>query len=101
MKARSSKDEYTYDQQLREQEAIKTEVINDLREQNRVLLLTQENLLRNLINAESALAGYRRNTLAATERANAKANASHCTTDCARHSWDTVAGWKKNDGDPK
>lgn len=95
MPKRTPHDEYEYDQHLRAQEDIKTEVIVELREQNRLLIENQRTLLHNLIEATTALNVYRGNLLTATERACRERQSSPCASDCDRHTWDTVKGWQR------
>jgi hypothetical protein len=91
--ARTAKDEREFDAELRREEGIKTEVIMELREQNRQLWQSQVNLLRSLLLAEGALAVYRQHALVGAERA-VKAEGD-CVPGCVRHRWDDKDGWRR------
>lgn len=88
---RTAKDEAEYVKSLRREESIKTEVIIELRQQNKDLWTTQATLLEALIANSDALRVYRQEAL---ERARwASAHAGSCAPGCQRHTWDSNDGW--------
>ncbi len=95
---RTKKDEDQYNEELRRESPIKTEVIVELRELNKTLLANQVTLLKSLIDiseaqAESlrALNVYRRQLLQQSK--DAVMSDTHCVPGCNRHRWDNVDGW--------
>jgi hypothetical protein len=90
---RTQKDEDNYNANLRREEPIKTEVIVELREQNRNLLANQVWLLRALLSAESVLAIFRAQVLEQTEAL--LASNSKCIPGCLLHEWHDADGWHR------
>ena len=72
-------------------EDIKSEVIRELKEQNKELWISQERLLIGLIDATEALKIYRMKQLRIA-RASIDDN-SKCLPECKQHEWDFVKGW--------
>lgn len=93
MRGRTAKDEYQLDEQLRREESIKTEVIVELREQNRVLLASQERLLAALCEAQASLQTYRISALENTRQA--IQSSTDCIPGCTKHYWGTADGWHR------
>ncbi|MBU0959873.1 MAG: hypothetical protein KKB31_08040 [Nanoarchaeota archaeon] len=90
---RTAKVEAGFVAELRREAPIKTEVIVELREQNRALWESQARLLSALIAAEDALRVYRALTL---ERSIACGSSdSKCVPGCDRHRWDDADGWHR------
>lgn len=92
MSKRTAKDEIEYDQHLRLQEDVKTEVIVELREGVRMLLENKAHLLQALIQAQDDLRVYRGYALEAVRAA--LANLGDCVPGCTKHEWDHIEGWR-------
>lgn len=99
---RTAADEARFYEQLRREEPIKTEVIVELREQNKRLLENQQRTLTALIEYGDLLAAsigmlraYRLDALRLTERA--IEDGSHCLPGCQRHEWHSIDGWHRNE----
>ena len=105
MRKRTSKDEQLFDESLRREESTKTEVILELRNENKRLLQNQQRTMAALIQTGDlllqsleALRIYRVQILQGTESA-LKSN-SPCVPGCRTHHWDTEHGWRtRSDGD--
>lgn len=102
---RCSYDEYKLDEELREQEEIKTEVIGEMRQQITTLLENQQRLSEALIaegdllvQSLSALRIYRERVLEYTTRTIGERQRGNdrCVPGCSRHAWDTTRGWTRN-----
>ncbi len=91
---RSVKEEKAFSDNLRREEPIKTDVIVELRAQNKMLWANQVSLLTNLINAEDALRVYRLNLLEQS-KACAGDSATHCVPGCTKHEWRNSDGWHR------
>lgn len=89
---RTKKDEDDYNKHLRREEPIKTEVIVELRDQNKSLWQSQANLLQALIEAQDALRVYRMQALEIA-RKRASQSDGHCVPGCRKHEWDSENGW--------
>lgn len=85
---RTAKDEAEYNAHLRREEPIKTEIIQQLRADNKVLLTNQQRLLTNLLLAQQDLATYRAEKIASAEMALATGGVSGFY-------WDNVDGWHR------
>lgn len=92
---RTAKDEANYNAGRRREEPIKTEVIAELREQNKQLWQTQVTLLDNLLRDAEAIFIYRSRALASA-KANAESSSS-CIPGCTRHTWDSKDGWHRKE----
>ena len=92
---RTAIDEQEYIKELRREEPIKTEVIQELRQQNKQLWQSQVMLLEGLIRAEDALRVYRLTVLERARHA-VQGEDSHCIPHCTRHHWDSCDGWHRN-----
>ena len=92
---RTQKDEDEYNAILRREDSIKTEIIVQLREQNKTLWTSQATLLEAVIRAEDALRIYREQALAIAQQA--ANSSSRCTPGCTRHRWDDKDGWHRED----
>ena len=90
---RSKKDEDDYNDTLRREEPIKTEVIVELRHLNQILLTNQQLLLEALIQSSDHLRTYRVQALERTKYA--LKSTSHCVVGCTNHTWDDVDGWHR------
>lgn len=88
---RTAKDDREYEANLRREGPIKTEVIAELREQNRALWKTQASLLGALINAQDALRVYR--VLALNQAKSFSEQTGRCTPGCRLHEWHHDNGW--------
>lgn len=95
--ARTSKDEYRYDAQLRREEKIKTEVIVQLRDQNKALWRAQRDLLASLLAAGNTLQTYREGALHNAELAIQHYEHGSCVPGCTKHVWNSVDGWHSTD----
>jgi len=93
MGKRTAQDERLYEEELRREEPIKSEVIAELRSENQWLLSNQARLLTSLIDANDALRVYRseilKQTLTRIQRP------GHCSAGCQRHRWDMKNGWQR------
>lgn len=94
---RTKADEVEYVANLKREEPIKTQVIVELREQNRNLWTSQARILQALLDAEAALRVYREVSLQQARLA--ADDPSPCRPGCKRHRWDDVDGW--HDTTPK
>ncbi len=85
-------DEYKYDEALRAEDSVKTEVIVHLTLEVKQLRKDMCGVMSSLIDAQRSLDVYRTSTLnyytAAHERP------GDCATGCRDHVWDTKDGWK-------
>jgi len=95
---RTAADEYKYDQQLRREEKVKSELIQELRQQNRVLWQNHQRLLEALLAAEESLRVYRTRQLKVTEQA--LLQQYHCVPGCTQYRWDDKDGWHRTDEEP-
>lgn len=100
--SRTQKDETKYDEQLRREESIKTEVILELREALRTAhrnnaVMTREAIRysQELSQAIEALAFYRQRFADQSEQW--VSTSSPCLPGCDRHEWRTEDGWHKKE----
>jgi tagatose-1,6-bisphosphate aldolase len=101
---RDAADEVEYDDSLRREEGIKTEVIVEQRDAIEKLLVNQERTMATLIQMGDLVAAtlgslrvYREHVLTTT-RANLTAvrdRETYCVPGCRRHAWDAQEGWRR------
>ena len=99
---RTAKDEHEYDESLRREEAIKTEVIAEFREHLKEAARLAANHMEALIaqgeflrQALCVLQSYRNRELEALKQYAADVQAGHCVPTCTRHVWDNADGWHR------
>lgn len=99
---RTTEDEQLFDKRRRQEESVKTEVIIELRNENRKLLQNQQRTVTALIQTGDLLMQsleglrvYRVQVLQLTE--SALKSDSHCVVGCLKHYWHTESGWGKNE----
>lgn len=85
--SRTAKDEY----KIRRESDIKTEVVVELREQNRILFAEGKTLLKALIEQTDLVQGYRRRHLDDMLRA----QETDCAIGCDKHVWEDKDGWRR------
>ena len=92
---RTQVDEDKFDAELRREEAIKSEVIVELRDSNVELRTGLIATLERLIAVSEEAQNYRRQVLASLRRT--AEQPTDCVPGCRRHRWDTSDGWHRRD----
>jgi len=102
VKKRTPKDEIAYDEHLRQEGPIKSEVIVHLRDENKSLMAMQYDILKTLVETTAllqlsltALQRYREDTMRSLKT---HMSIEHkCSTMCRTHYWDTETGWRRKE----